>query len=75
VPYKPRRDIIRFQIGESVQIGAGIMTKSIGATGVITEIIESPHARTLDKYMVQIDGDDQPTAFWDFQLNATGPLR
>jgi hypothetical protein len=69
MPRKPRKPC-RFSIGDTVEILSTISTCFAGHHGVIVKVVRSPHAHTLDKYTVHLDGLGITEAFWDIQLKA-----
>lgn len=61
----------KFQTGETVFVLSPIHRQLNGKRGVISNVEQSSHANTLDKYTVRIEDSALEGVFWDLELTRT----
>jgi hypothetical protein len=63
-----RKDRPRFKVTEIVEISSDLRSPLSGRKARIVEIRENRLARTLDKYVVLLEGSTDQQLLWDIEL-------
>jgi small-conductance mechanosensitive channel len=70
--YTKRPDELQFKVGDPVEINSIVLTRFSGLKGTVIKIVESKHARNLDRYTVRFENGEERD-FWNFQFSAPDP--
>jgi hypothetical protein len=65
---KPRTETPRFRVGDRVLILPTLRQRWAGQRAVIGSVVESKYSRTLDKYLIRVDGHTSNIEVFDIEL-------